>query len=91
MLNQRMGDTITPREQMTWAHEEEMARLYHEQAVTMKKLDLDLARLEAKWASWLRLPKLFLLMPVLLVLSFGAVISAFRKSDFHEKFWELLR
>ena len=91
MLNQRLGDTITPREQMTWEHEKEMAGLYHQQAVEMKRLDLDLARLEAKWSSWLRIPRLLVLLPVLLVLSIGAVISAARKSEFPEKFWQLLR
>lgn len=91
MLHNKLSDTITPREQMTWEHEKEMARLYHEQAVTMKQLELDLARLEAKWSSWLRIPKLLVLLPVLLVLSIGAVISAARKSDFHVKFWDLLR
>lgn len=91
MLNARLNDTLTPREQMTWEHEKEMAGLYHQQAVEMKKLELELARLETKWASWLRIPKLIVMLPVLLVLSIGAVISAARKSEFHAKFWDLLK
>lgn len=91
MLNARLNDTLTPREQMTWEHEKEMAELYHKQNIEMKKLELELARLETKWASWLRIPKLIVMLPVLLVLSIGAVISAARKSEFHGKFWDLLR
>lgn len=91
MLNQRMGDTVTPREQMIWAHEKDMTELHQRHALEIKKLELELTRAEAKWSALLRLPKFFLLLPVLIILSFGAVVSAFRKSDFSAKFWELLR
>lgn len=91
MLTRIQNETITPREQMTWAHEKEMTEIHHQHAVRLKELELELARLEAKWSAWLRIPKLLVLLPVVLVLSIGAVISAIRKSDFHEKFWDLLR
>jgi hypothetical protein len=88
---------LTPRELVLMETEKEEYRNAREHAIAMKTLELELSReqgqaeimlkkLESKWASWLKLPKLIILSPVLLVL---AIAYGFRR-EAPRYFWRLL-
>lgn len=92
---------LTPREHLMLQAEQEEARLAREHAVTMKNLELALARedhqaeirlkeLEAKWATWLKIPKLIVLLPVLIPLGLAYVICPITGYQPQKRFWDLL-
>jgi hypothetical protein len=84
-------DQLTPREsiQHDWSMDE--FRMQSEHAIVMKKLEIEEQRLEAKWASWLRIPVTIIKLPVYLVMAFGYVIAMARKKNPPDKFWDYLR
>lgn len=95
------NDTLTPREHMMLEAEKDEARLAREHAVTMKQLELALAkekyqasielkRLEAKWSSWLRIPIIIIKLPISLVLAVGYIFAVFRKQEPSKSFWSTL-
>jgi len=88
---------LSPREYAIMEAEQEDAKLAREHAIAMKSLELNLARednqaqvalktLESKWNSWLQLPKLIVLLPVLIIL---AIAYGFKREP-PKRFWDLL-
>lgn len=76
-------------------------RLIREHAIAIKSLELNLARenneaeiklkhLESKWASWLKLPKFIILLPVFSLLGLAYICSMFTKKEMPKRFWDLL-
>lgn len=95
------SNTLTPREHMLMENSNEQDRLMREHAVTMKQLELALAkeryqaqielkRLEAKWSSWLRIPSLIIKLPILFILSIGYIFAVLRKQEPSKSFWSYL-
>lgn len=93
---------LSPREYILMENETEQTRLAREHAVTLKQLEIELQRdknnatielkrLEAKWASWLRIPLLILKLPVMLPLSFSYIFYILRGIDPPKDFWAFLR
>jgi len=88
---------LTPREFALMEAEQEDARLAREHAIAIKSLELNLARednqaqiqlktLESKWSSWLKIPKLVILLPVLIIL---AAAYGFKR-EAPKRFYDLL-
>lgn len=84
-------DRLSEREAAVMAHEREMTVLYNEQARIIKDKEVNLTALEAKWASWLRIPKILIMLPVYILFGLGYLVHAFRKSEPSDRFWDLLR
>jgi hypothetical protein len=95
------NDQLTPKEHLLLEAEKEEARLSREHAITIKQLDLALAKekyqaqielkkLEAKWGSWLRIPIIIIKLPISLVLAFGYIFAVLRKHEPSKSFWSLL-
>jgi hypothetical protein len=100
MLDERVE--LSPRESLLMQNDTEERRLAREHAVRMKQLELELARerykaqielrkLEARWASWLRLPGLILRLPVHILLSVGYIIDSIKNQEPSQHFWKLMR
>ena len=96
------NNELSPREYVLLEHDKEEARLGRQHAIEMKKLDLELAReknasevalrtLEAKWSSWLRLPKLLLMLPVYFLLGIASIVSSIRNQKIDTNFWRLIK
>lgn len=88
---------LTPREFAIMEAEQEDARLGREHMIAMKSLELNLARenhqadielkkLDSKWASWLKIPRLIILLPVLIPMG----IAYGFKREAPKNFWRLL-
>lgn len=88
---------LTPREFAIMEAEQEDARLGREHMIAMKAMELNLARenhqadikvkeLDSKWSSWLKIPRLIILLPVLVPL---AIAYGFKR-EAPKKFWDLL-
>lgn len=96
-----LNEQLTPREHILLENETEQNRLAREHAVALKRLELAvlteqnageiaLKTLESKWASWIKLPKLIILLPVLTLFGVAYVCSMFTKKEMPKRFWDLL-
>lgn len=84
-------DQISPREYELFHQEKEMWELSANHAKEMKLLDIQLQRLEAKWASWIKLPLVVITLPVRILFVIPLSIYAIRKQEVPEAFWNFLK
>lgn len=85
------SDVLTPRESVMMQAEQEENAFNRQYTIDMKKLEIEQQQLEAKWASWLKIPITIILLPVKLVLGIGLAVSIAIGKDIPEKYWDLLR
>lgn len=91
MLHPNSTET-TPREFDAMNHEKEMSELNYAHIQRLKQMELEAAKLEAKWASWIKLPKTLLLLPVYCLMAIGYIVSSFREdNEPGQNFWDLFR
>jgi len=90
MLQQGNGD-LSEREAFLATHEREMADMQFAHAKAMKDKEITLAKLEAKWASWLSIPLRIIKLPVAILLGVAYIVSMFTKHEVEEDFWNWLR
>lgn len=83
-------------------NERDEARLKREHAVTIKQLELELARekykseielklLEAKWSTWLRIPIIIIRLPVYMLFAIAYCISVICHVEPPKSFWSYLK
>ena len=84
-------ETLTPRELMEYEQHKEMFQAEAEYRLALKDKEMELARLEGKWSSWLRIPITLIKLPVYLVLAVAYCIAVARKHEVSEDFWRLLK
>lgn len=99
MINQ--STEMTPRESLEHEWRVEEFEKTSEHAIKMKQLEIELAKedhkaeielkkLEAKWAAWLRLPRTILLLPVLILFAFAYIFAIGFNYQPPKRFWDLL-
>lgn len=92
---------ITPRESVLHNWEVENFEKQAAHAITIKQLELaikqednqsriELKKLESKWASWLKIPKLIVLLPLYILMGIAYCICVSKRYEPSKKFWELL-
>jgi len=69
----------------------ESARLARESQERTKNAELELARIEARWLSWLRIPITIIKLPVYLVFGVAYCIAVARKHEPPDSFWRFMR
>lgn len=69
----------------------ESAKASRESQERIKDAELELARLEARWLSWLRIPVTVVKLPVYVVLGVAYCIAVARKHEPSDKFWQFLK
>lgn len=82
---------MTPKEHLEHEWYVEEARLSREHLVRMKQLELAQQKLEAQWASWIKIPITIIRLPVYIILAVGATISLARKHEIPENIINLLK
>lgn len=96
------NESLSPREHILMENERDENRLVREHAEGMKRLEIQLQRdkneaeielreLEAKWSSWLSIPKTIIKLPVYVLLGIGYIVLCIRKQKPTEAFWKLLK
>lgn len=98
-----VNDTVqmSPREvaEHDWAVEQFDKQAAH--AITIKNLELEILReknqaeiklreLESKWKTWLKLPKLIVLLPVYMLFGIAYIFAVCFKYQPPKPFWKLL-
>lgn len=69
----------------------EAARAGRESAERIRDKELELARLEARWLSWLRIPITVVKLPLYLLLGVAVCISVAKHKDVPDKLYSLLK
>lgn len=85
------SESLTPREYEEYQQSKEMWELGAAHAKEMKQLDIELAKLEAKWSSWLRIPKYIILMPVYFVFGIAYIVAQKYDKELPEQYWKLFK
>lgn len=86
-----MQEQMTPREREEFEQEKVAAAIQSEYNLKIKEMDLELARLQAKWSSWLEIPKTILLLPVRILFGFAYIVAVARKHEPSENFWKFIK
>lgn len=95
------NESLSPREHILLENERDENRLVREHAEGMKRLEIqlqkekneaeiELRKLEAKWASWLSIPKTIIKLPVYALLGIGYIVLCVRNKKPTERFWAFL-
>lgn len=82
---------LSPREHVLMEAEREENRLNREHAVTMKRLDLEVDKIEARWSILLKIPLLIVKLPVYMLFGIGYICSVLTHQEPSENFWKFLR
>lgn len=73
------------------AYEREMFDKQTAFQLEVKKLELEVAKIEAKWASWLKLPSQIIKLPLYVLLGIAYIVSMITKKEVPPAFWDLLK
>lgn len=79
---------LTPAEM---AYEREMVDKQNAFHLEIKKLELEVTKIEAKWASWLKLPSQIIKLPLYVLLGVAYIVSMITKKEVPKEFWDLLK
>ena len=90
MIEQAAGQ-MTPRESMDHEWHVEEFKMQSEHQIVMKKLDIEQQKLEARWASWLRIPLTIIKLPIYILLGVGFCIAMATGHKVSKSFWNYLR
>lgn len=91
-MRANIGSTeLTRREVQLQEFEKEMFDKQANHAVDMKKLNLEVAKIEARWSSWLKIPITIVKLPVFIVLGIGFCIAVAKNKELPDKFWDYLK
>lgn len=85
------ADKLTPREYELWNQEKERFEMQAQHALQIKNLEIEVAKIEARWSSLLRLPMLILKLPVLMILAVGFCIGVAKGKELSSSFWSYMR
>lgn len=90
-LRSNQGVEVSPREYASWQHEKEMLELQIQHEQHMKELELQVREIEARFASWLKLPIIIVKLPVYVLLAVAYIVQSFKKEPKSvQQFWDFL-
>lgn len=84
-------EELTPREWAEWNNQKEMWELQAAHEIQVKKLEIEVQKLEARWSVWLKIPLVILSLPVRVLLIIPLSIYAAKKQEVPQEIWKLLR
>lgn len=84
-------NSFSPRELEQMRYEAERSDKEMAYGMDMKKLDVEVQKLETKFSSLLRIPIIILKLPVLVLFGIGYVIHSIKGTEPSDNFWKLLK
>lgn len=82
-------DQLTDRERQEMEFQQQMFDRQAEHTQKVKAMELEVAKIEAKWSSLLKLPTTIVKLPLYIVLGVAICIALARKHEPSEAFWRL--
>lgn len=84
-------EQMSEREREEFQQEKEAAAIQGNYNLEIKKMDLEIAREEAKWTNVLRLPIAIITIPVKLLMALGYLVAVAKKTEPSKEYWDFLR
>ena len=84
-------DELTNRERQQMEFEQQMFDRQSEHTQKVKAMELEVAKIEAKWSNIYRLPLTLVKLPLYVVLGISVCIAVACKRDVPEQLYDLLR
>lgn len=81
---------LTDREREEFEQEKTFAQLQSDHSLRLKELELEVAKIEAKWSVLLKIPVTLVKLPMLILFGFALIISTITKKDMPDRFWDYL-
>lgn len=91
MLRNPANSELTMREREIFNQEKEMAQLQVEYNLKAKELELEVAKIEARWSSLFQVPILIIKLPVFILFGIAYICSIFTKTELPDDFWRFLK
>lgn len=85
------SDVLTPREAVLMEAERDENKLARQFELDRKRLEIELAKLDLKWGSWLKIPLTIIKLPVYILFGVAYVVAVARKHEPSDSFWRFLR
>lgn len=85
------ADTLSAREEQSYAHDKEMMELNMAHQKELKIMELEVLKIETKIGSWVRIPLTIIRLPVLILFVIPLSIYAAKKQDVPAELWRLLK
>lgn len=82
---------MSAREREEFEQQKLYFEIQSEHTLEAKKLDLEIAKIETKWKSWLRLPMAIIWLPVRILFGIAFIFSMFTKKELPPEFWDFIR
>jgi hypothetical protein len=84
-------ETMTQREREEFEQEKTFAEMQSAHNLKIKEMELEVAKLEARWSVLLRLPLEIVMLPVRMLLGLGYIVGSFRE-DYEpgENYWKFM-
>lgn len=84
-------DSLSPKEYEEWNQRKEMFEMQAQHELAVKDKELEVMRLEAKWASWMKLPVMVLMLPVRILFGIAFICSVFTKKELPPEYWRMVK
>jgi len=81
---------LTPREYEEMRYQEEQEKRQIEYNLQIKKLDIEVRKIEAQWKTWFKIPLYILKLPLIVLLGLAYIVHVLMKSEPSQDFWKLL-
>lgn len=81
---------LTPKETQQMEYEERIFDKQTEYNLEAKRMELEIAKIEAQWSSWLSLPKTIIKLPVYILFAIAYIITVSLKKEPSESFWKFI-
>ena len=86
-----MQAEMTSREREEFEQEKEASHIAAQYNIKMKEMELELARLETKWSSWMKIPVTLITLPIKLVMALAYIVAMIRGKEPSEDFWKYIK
>lgn len=84
-------DQITPREMSLHRQELEVLEKQIAHSERLKEMELEIAKIDAKWSAVFKIPLTLIKMPVLIVMAVGYCLAVWKGKEPSQDFWRFLR
>lgn len=84
-------EQLTGREREQMQHDKAMFDKHAEHTQKVRAMELEVAKIEARWSSLFKVPLAIVKLPLYVVLGVAYCIAAARKHSPPEEFWRLLK
>lgn len=87
MALQNEPNLMSQRERDEFEQDKIMAEMQSEHSLKLKRMEVEVAKIEAHWTSLFKLPLAIIMLPVRVLLAIAYIISMFTKHPQPDEFW----